>query len=296
MSENKKYYYMRLKENFFDTDELIYLESLEEGYLFSNILLKLYLRSLKNEGVLMMNEFVPYDARMISRFTNHSLSTVEKALFEFKKLGLIEVLDSGQMYMSNIELFVGKTTTEADRKRLGRMKAEQKLLANNDERQMSDKCPPEIELEKELELELELELDNSTSDEDAVATKKTKEQQLHEDIQTLFKFYMKQNLYNHKKLTDPMVSAVKGRLKDGFTLNELCQAIKNYAVVYHSKDHFFDTKYTFDKIMRRKDVQQFVDEGEPLKSFLTNKQNKNSYQQNNQAPRSTYEDYDKFSI
>ena len=46
MADNKKYYYMRLKENFFDSSEISLLESMPDGYLYSNILLKLYLRSV----------------------------------------------------------------------------------------------------------------------------------------------------------------------------------------------------------------------------------------------------------
>ena len=41
MSDNKKYYWLKLKENFFDTDAMILLENIENGYLYSNILLKL---------------------------------------------------------------------------------------------------------------------------------------------------------------------------------------------------------------------------------------------------------------
>lgn len=50
MSDNKKYYYMRLKENFFDSDAMVIMESMPDGYLYSNILLKLYLKSLKGDG------------------------------------------------------------------------------------------------------------------------------------------------------------------------------------------------------------------------------------------------------
>ena len=53
MSDNKKYYYLRVKENFYDSDEMIILESMPDGFLYSNILIKLYLRSLKNNGKLM---------------------------------------------------------------------------------------------------------------------------------------------------------------------------------------------------------------------------------------------------
>ncbi|NWK12126.1 phage replisome organizer, partial [Clostridium cadaveris] len=36
MADNKKYYYLKLKDNFFDTDAMIVLESMPDGYLYSN--------------------------------------------------------------------------------------------------------------------------------------------------------------------------------------------------------------------------------------------------------------------
>ena len=39
----------------------------------------------------------------------------------FLKLGLVEVLDSGTFYMSNIELLIGQSSTEAERKRAARL-------------------------------------------------------------------------------------------------------------------------------------------------------------------------------
>ena len=38
MADNHKYYYLKLKDNFFDSEELIILESQENGYIYSNIL------------------------------------------------------------------------------------------------------------------------------------------------------------------------------------------------------------------------------------------------------------------
>ena len=60
MADNKKYYYLKLKENFFDSEEMIILQNMENGYIYSDILLKLYLRSLKNEGRLMFKKLIPY--------------------------------------------------------------------------------------------------------------------------------------------------------------------------------------------------------------------------------------------
>lgn len=117
MADNQKYYYMRLKEDFFDTEEMKLLESLPDGYLYSNILLKLYLMSLKKAGRLMFNERIPYNAQMIATLTRHQVGTVEKALGVLKEFGFIEILDTGAIYMLDVQSFVGQSSTEADRKR-----------------------------------------------------------------------------------------------------------------------------------------------------------------------------------
>ena len=56
MADNRKYYYLKLKENFFDSDSIVLLEDMKDGILYSNILLKLYLKSLKNGGKLQLDE------------------------------------------------------------------------------------------------------------------------------------------------------------------------------------------------------------------------------------------------
>ncbi len=124
MADNKKYYYMRLKENYFDSSEISLLESMPDGYLYSNILLKLYLRSLRGEGRLAIHD-IPYSPEMIATVTHHPVKTVQKALDIFQSLGLIEILDSGVIYMLHIQEFIGKSSTEADRKRTYRQRIDQ---------------------------------------------------------------------------------------------------------------------------------------------------------------------------
>ena len=58
MADNKKYYYIRLKENFFDSENIVIIENMKNGINFSNILLKLYLKSLKTNGRLMVNDII----------------------------------------------------------------------------------------------------------------------------------------------------------------------------------------------------------------------------------------------
>ena len=158
MSDNRKYYYLKLKESYFDEDSIVLLESMQDGVLYSNILLKLYLKSLKHGGRLQLDENIPYPAQMIATITRQQIGTVERALQIFLKLGLVELLDTGAYYMSNIELLIGQSSTEGERKRAARQKNRALLPARTNGGHLSDIRPPEIEIELEIEKEIEREL------------------------------------------------------------------------------------------------------------------------------------------
>lgn len=147
MAGKGKYYYLKLKEDFYDTEEMKIMQAMPDGYLYSDVLLKLYLKSLKSEGRLMYRGVIPYTPNTIAALTNHQVGTVEKAIEIFQQLGLIEVLDNGAMYMLDIQNFIGQSSTEADRKREYRnlVNAEKSMLEEKRRGQMSqeeqDKCP-----------------------------------------------------------------------------------------------------------------------------------------------------------
>lgn len=166
MADDKKYYYMRLKEDFFENNDAVKLmESMPDGYLYSNILLKLYLKSLKRNGRLMFNDRIPYNAGALATLTGHSVGVVEKALDVFEQLDLIEILDNGAIYMLDIQNFIGKSSTEADRKREYRAKIEaekQLLIGGQMSGQMSGQNSPEIEIEIEKEIEREQEIETES--------------------------------------------------------------------------------------------------------------------------------------
>ena len=162
MSDNRKYYYLKLKENYFDDDSIVLLESMQDGVLYSNILLKLYLKSLKHGGRLQLDEDIPYTAQMIATITRQQIGTVERALQIFLKLGLVEVLDSGTFYMSNIELLIGQSSTEAERKRAARLQNKALSAPRTKVGHLSDIRPPEIEIELEKEIEIEKEREGET--------------------------------------------------------------------------------------------------------------------------------------
>lgn len=180
MADNKQYYYLKLKDSFFDGEEMILLQNMKDGYLYTDILLKLYLRSLKCEGKLMFKNLIPYTPDALAQVTRHQVGTVEKALKVFKEMGLIEILDNGAIYMMDIQNFIGQSSTESDRVRAYRKRvAGEKTLplqcntnvqkcdkvinsvtnVTTDVQQMYDIITPEIEIEKELDLKIKKEKD-----------------------------------------------------------------------------------------------------------------------------------------
>lgn len=219
MADNKKYYYLKLKENFFDSDELIMLESQPDGHLYSNILLKLYLRSLKNDGKLMFNDRIPYNAEILAKVTRHNVAVVEKALFLFEELGLIEKLDNGAIYMLDIQNFIGKSSNEADRIRnyRSRINQEKQNLIEDSTNvvQMYDKSTPKIEIEKEKELDLDIELDIKKDNSTPAPSKSKKiKPQKH-----------KHGEYKHVLLTDDEFERLK---KDFDFYEELIKKLDEY--------------------------------------------------------------------
>ena len=212
MSDNRKYYYLKLKENYFDDDSIVLLESMQDGVLYSNILLKLYLKSLKHGGRLQLDEDIPYTAQMIATITRQQIGTVERALQIFLKLGLVEVLDSGTFYMSNIELLIGQSSTEAERKRAARLQNKALSAPRTNGGHLSDIRPPEIEIELEKEIEIEKEREGETGHPAAYGR------------------------YNNVILTDTELSGLKTELPDKweYYLDRLSCHIASTGKQYHS--------------------------------------------------------------
>lgn len=223
MSDNKKYYYLKLKDNFFETDSMIILESMPDGYKYSNILMKLYLKSLKTEGRLMFNDRIPYNPTVLAQITRHSVGDVEKALTIFRDLELIEVLDNGAIYILDIQDYIGKSSSEADRKRQYRQRIEQEKRVSIVEPigqmsgQTSDEHPPELEIELEIDIEIEKERDIVEQKPDAASqTSKLIIDYLNTKAKTKYKASIQATLRK-----------INARLTEGFTLDDFKQVIDN---------------------------------------------------------------------
>mgnify|MGYP002265393645 FL=1 len=156
----KKFYWLKLKEDFFDEDTIEWLEEQENGKEYCLFYLKLCLKSLKTDGVLVRNVgqmLIPYDVKKIAEMTKTKLDTAMIAMDLLKNIGLIQILDNGEIYMTQLKKMVGSESKWAEKKRLQREKQE----SGDNVPTLSQKCPREIrdksiEIEKEIEIEKDI--------------------------------------------------------------------------------------------------------------------------------------------
>lgn len=121
----KRYYWLKLSSDFFDDETIQFIEEQENGTEYVNFYLKLCLKSLKSNGSLIRligDSYIPYDVKSLSRLTGVNQDTVRVALQLFEKIGLIKFLDSGELYLTQINEMVGSETDKAKLMRKKRAK------------------------------------------------------------------------------------------------------------------------------------------------------------------------------
>ena len=156
--KDRKFYWLQLKEDFFEEGAIDWLEEQENGVEYSHFYLKLCLKSLRNDGILIRkvgNVLIPYDTKKLSEITKTKIDTVIVAMELLQKIGLVKVLESGEIYLTQVENMIGSKSIGAFKKQQQRqLKKENEnsnLLPSTSGGQMSAKCPPEIEIELEIE-------------------------------------------------------------------------------------------------------------------------------------------------
>ncbi len=171
--EKGRFYWLKLKEDFFEDDAIEWLEEQKNGKEYALFYLKLCLKSLKSNGTLIRRVgtmLVPYDTEKLAEITRSDFDTVVVAMELLKQIGLIEILDSGAIYISSLADMVGSESRSAERMRQLRERRKNLIepkdasQCDNNVTESDAQCHREIELEKEIELEIEKERDNETAE------------------------------------------------------------------------------------------------------------------------------------
>ena len=114
---SKKYYWLKLKKDFFKRHDIQIIESMPNGKDYVLFYLKLLCESIDHEGNLRFSETIPYNEQMLATITNTNIDIVRNAISMFEQLGMIEIMSDGTYFMNEVNKLVGVETEYAAKKR-----------------------------------------------------------------------------------------------------------------------------------------------------------------------------------
>lgn len=269
MSENKKYFYLKLKDSFFSSEEMLVLESVPDGMIYQNIYLRMCLLSLKNEGALTFKNMLPYDLKMLATVLRVDVAQMKMALELFEQLGLVTKTDNEVLFMSDIQALIGQSSTEAERI----AKYRKRIAGCTENVQMLQTCTPKIELKTELKTETEKEQEEIPP----AYIPKTEYKKCNDTLREIHKLILSHNekqTENKKKISickdffyfsqnearsftelfkraepSEVIEALKNYLLvasadvyiSSFSINAFCKNFNNYTAEYFDMSKYIDT-------------------------------------------------------
>ena len=147
MAENGKFYWLKLKRDFFKRHDIRIIEEMPNGKDYILFYLKLLLESVDHEGSLRFSDTIPYNEQMLSVVTNTNIDIVRSAMKLFIELNMMSIYDDQTIFMNEVDKLIGSETRWAEKKRLQRAKGDNVPT-------LSSSCP--IEKEEEIEKEKEI--------------------------------------------------------------------------------------------------------------------------------------------
>ena len=151
-----KFYWLQLREDFFDEDAIDWLEEQPNGKEYSLFYLKLCVKSLRTNGVLIRrvgNMLIPYDHVKLGELTKTSPDTVIVAMNLLLQIGLVERLENGELYLTQVENMIGSQSKGAFKKQQQIARRNVNLIEGG---ARVEKIPPDIDIEIEKEIEIDI--------------------------------------------------------------------------------------------------------------------------------------------
>lgn len=221
----KKYYWLKLKEDFFRDKKIKKLRRIAGGDTYTIIYLKMQLLSLKNEGALIFEGVEDNFAEEIALEIDEDVENVKVTIAFLLGNGLIEEIEQDHFVMTETIKCIGSETAVAERVRKHREK--QKMLQCNTKTLQSNievtKCNTEIEKrEKRKELEQDKEKRNRNNIVIPNGNDCVIKSQFEEEFEFLWNKYP-----NKKGKGNALKSYIKAR-KKGVAKEKVLEGLNNY--------------------------------------------------------------------
>ena len=226
----KKYYWLKLKETYFDSPKIKMLRKIAGGDTFTIIYLKMQLISIRNEGILKYEGIDVSFADEIALKIDEDVENVKVVLSYLEKQSLLEFNETqDEMLLTEASESIGSEGESAERVR--KFRKNQKLLQCNE-----DVTKPLISNILSL-------------------------------ISNIFNYWNTKNIIVHRELNNDISKAIEKALHT-YSEEGIKTCIDRYATVFNDKSYFWNYKWSLKDFLSRKEgISSFTDEGSKWNSY-----------------------------
>lgn len=159
MAVNKKYYWLKLKKDFFNQKIIKKLRKIAGGDTYTIIYLKMQLASIQNDGKLIFEGVENTFAEELALELDEDLENINVTLAYLQTNKLIEIVEDDEYLLTEVPDIIGSETATAERMRNSRMRAKNKIEKSpvlHDSDTTVTNCYTEKEIEKEKSIDIDL--------------------------------------------------------------------------------------------------------------------------------------------
>lgn len=258
MGEEKRYYWLKLKDDFFKSRKMKKLRKVAGGDTYTIIYLKLQLLSINNDGII---EFEGTDEDIFHQLAldiDEEIDDIKMTVAFCTANDLIEYQEQ-DLFLSDVPELIGSEGASARRVRKHRLKqekAEQKALQSNGQSLQSNsrvtKCNTEIDIDKDIDIEnrdiySRAGLDRASD----IPYKK------------IVEYLNAKTGKSYKSTTAKTKDLIKARFNDGFTFDDFKIVIDNKVLDWANDDEM--SKYLRPETLFSNKFEGYLNENPRLK-------------------------------
>lgn len=256
MGDNRRYYWLKLKENFFDQKLIKKLRKLAGGDTYTIIYLKMQLKSIKTNGILKFENYEKDLAEELALDLDEEVENVKMTLAFLERYDAIEQVNKSEFVLPEVLECIGSESASAERVR--RYRENQKMLQCNANllqcNGLVTKC--NVEIEKEIDIdnkERKKERKNGETTYDKIINEKITDEKVKE---TIYEF-IKMRKFIKSPLTDRALSNILIKLKRFSQDSERQIAILDQSITNSWKDIYeLKEEHTNQKTISEEEINK----------------------------------------
>ncbi|MGX6962381.1 conserved phage C-terminal domain-containing protein [Vagococcus xieshaowenii] len=233
--KKKRYYWLQLKEDFFNQKEIKLLRKIAGGDTFTIIYLKMLLLSLKDEGKLYFEAIGDDFIEEVALAIDESMEDVSVTISFLQKKKLIEIVEEDEYFLNRVPDMVGSEAYSTERSRRHRAKKRiennaevlqsngEALQCNSNETDRNEEKRRDRERE-EIDIEIDIDIEREVEQEERKQATSSPSSPHQSTINQVID-YLNEKTNGVYKASDDNVKLITSQIENGYTFDDFKQVI-----------------------------------------------------------------------